>query len=274
MTICRWMVMVLLVWTLPAVAADLTGKWLGDDGATYYLREMGDDLYWYAEGAGSPPRTSVFVGKIQDDRIMGVWIDVPKGKTNGSGQLFLAPHHDDNVLEATRMTGGFSATKLVRAGYKPPPPPFKPTCVDFDPDQLAVKKQGDDFRIMQGDWWLFGFGPNEDQADTALKIIRQYGMSRSCFIGDPQPTFRFLLIGARAPLGAMYGEDCVPFQPTNVSVVQHLGRWSIVDGDQVLFDFGDKEKDARSALAAIRTYEFSNVCYVGRPNPTFEYLRR
>ena len=266
--------LLMMGWLMPVLAADLSGKWFGDDGATYYMRQIGDDLYWYSE---SNTRSSIFTGKVRpDDLVLGSWVDLPKGTTTGKGELHLALRANGNVLEPVRMTGGFPATKISRAGYKPPPPPLKETCLDFDPAKLSVQQpQENDFRIMQDTWWLFDFGDKEAQAYTAMKIIQQYGMNQSCFIGKPEPVFRFLLVGGRAPLGQWYGEDCVPFHPSNTEVVQRDGRWQIMDGELKLYDFDPAmEKEARAALAVIKKYEFTNACYVGRPSPTFEYLRR
>jgi len=268
------MLAILLGWMFQAMAADFSGKWHGDDGATYYLRQVGDELYWYAEGGQDARRSSIFTGKLRAGMILGSWIDVPKGTTSGKGELHLSIHENGNVLEASRATGGFTSTKIVRAGYKLPPPPVEAECLDFDPDKLSVRGKDGKFQIVQDDWWLFDFASRDTEAYAALKVIQQYGMNQSCFIGKPNPVFRFLLIGGRAPLGQQYDEDCVPFHPTIVSLVQRDGRWVIIDSDLVLFDFGALESEARAALGAIKKYQFSHACYIGRPNPTFQYLRR
>jgi hypothetical protein len=79
----------------------LTGAWIADDGATYYLRHMPDDTVTWAglqnsgfhRGMGF---TNVFQGKISSisktaDGVTGVlsgaWVDVPCGENNGSGTL-------------------------------------------------------------------------------------------------------------------------------------------------------------------------------------------
>ncbi|NTV98325.1 MAG: hypothetical protein HGA70_04095, partial [Chlorobiaceae bacterium] len=50
--------------------------------------------------------------------------------------------------------------------------------------------------------------------------------------------------------------------------------WKIVDGSHWVFDFGGKEAEARAAFAIIKKYGFTRSCYVGRPNPSFQYLRK
>ncbi len=259
---------------LPVMAADLNGKWFGDDGATYYLRHTGDEIYWFNEGGSQEPRrTSIFSGRMRGQMILGSWIDVPKGEAAARGEVHMALREGGNILEVSRATGGFPATRITRAGFIPPPPPLAEKCIDFTPDKLAVQQKEGRFQIVQDDSWLFDFGMRESDAYAALKIIQQYGMNQSCFIGEP-PAFRFLLIGGRAPLGQWYEEDCVRFHPTTAALAQRGGRWLIVDNDMTLFDFGGREPEARAALAAIRKHQFTYACYVGRPNTTFEYLRR
>lgn len=108
-----------------AIREDLTGVWRGQDQSTYYVREFPNE-YWdpskqcgAANERGGPvictPAHStgdlkdlgrvimwvglsaddgkswanVFVGKYNVDRITGTWVDVPRGKTVGSGTLTL-----------------------------------------------------------------------------------------------------------------------------------------------------------------------------------------
>lgn len=265
----------LLTGVLPAVAAtDFNGRWFGDDGATYYVRHTGDEIYWFNEGGPQEPRrTSIFNGRMRGQMILGSWIDVPKGTTSARGELHLAVREGGNVLEVTRVTGGFAATRITRAGFVPPVAPLEEKCLDFDPDKISVRQVDGKFQIAQDDWWLFDFGTRETDAYAALKIIQQYGMNQSCFIGEP-PAFRFLLTGGRPPIGQWYEEDCVRFHPSTAALVQRQGRWLIVDNDLRLFDLGDREAEARAALTVIRKHQFTHACYIGRPSTTFEYLRR
>jgi len=99
-------------------------------------------------------------------------------------------------------------------------------------------------------------------------------MNRSCFVGRPNPSFQYMLVGKKAPAGALPGEDCVSFNPRTATVKQAQGSWKIVDGGHWMFDFGNNEKEARKVLAIIRKYGFTKSCFVGRPGPSFLYLRK
>lgn len=109
----------MLIW--PALCiADLTGKWSCDDGGTYYLRQIGNTLYWYGERDKTKPAWSnVLTGSIKGGDIRGNWVDVPKGRTMSSGNLQLAIKQGRNVLVAMKKTGGFGGSRWTRVGYKP-----------------------------------------------------------------------------------------------------------------------------------------------------------
>ena len=88
--------MLLLV---PAISAahpernDLTGTWSCDDGGTYYVRQIGDEVWW--TGQSGEPRgekkafANVFHGTINGNKITGSWVDDPKGESRGAGTLTL-----------------------------------------------------------------------------------------------------------------------------------------------------------------------------------------
>ena len=107
----------MLIW--PAVCvADLTGKWSCDDGGAYYLRQIGNSLYWYGERDKTKPAWSnVLTGRIKGGEIRGNWADVPKGRTMSRGNLHLAIKQGGNMLVAIKKTGGFGGSRWTRVGY-------------------------------------------------------------------------------------------------------------------------------------------------------------
>lgn len=69
-------------------------------------------------------------------------------------------------------------------------------------------------------------------------------------------------------------EDCISFNPATAQV-QYVGNdWKIVDGSHWMFSFGSKEDEARQALAVIKKYGFTRSCFVGRPQASFQYMRK
>lgn len=290
----RWSLVLLLLLPL-VVQADLTGRWQGNDGGVYYVRQAGDQLHWYAEQNTTMPRWAhVFHGSIRGDRISGEWLDVPKGQTTGQGKLSLVIRSNGQVLERSRETGGFGPSRWTRMGplaesaQAAPLMPLKPLqpqatmpvtvlkedCIGFNPANIAVVQAGNRWKIADGNHWMFDFAGRQDEALQAHRILRHYGMNQSCFVGRPQPALSYMLTNGTAPAGRMRGEDCVAFNTADITVVQAAGRWKIADGSHWLFDFGDSQGEAEQALAIMKKYGFTHSCYVGRPQASFTYLRR
>jgi hypothetical protein len=121
---------------------------------------------------------------------------------------------------------------------------------------------------------MFDFGNKEGEARKALRVIKHYNANRSCFVGRPHASFTYLKVGNNPLVGPMSGEDCVGFNTGNAQVQRIDGRWKIVDGSHWMFDFGNKEEEARTSLQVIKKYGFNKSCFVGRPDPGFTYLRR
>ncbi len=91
-------------------AIDLTGTWAGDDQGVYYLRQIGDQVWWLGmSGLGQTfadrgvDWTNVYLGTLSGDTVSGTYADVPQGKILDKGPV---------VLKLTRTSeGGIS---LVR----------------------------------------------------------------------------------------------------------------------------------------------------------------
>ncbi len=279
-------IMMALLLLAPVIAlADLTGTWQGDDGGTYYIRQVGNILHWYGESSANNPNWSnVFYGHVQGGQINGSWADVPKGQIMNRGQMKLSIKHNGNVLVAIHKTGGFGGSRWTRAGYVVPTPqpagPFTPVlplnedCIGFNPANTQVQNVNGSWKIVDGSHWMFDFGPKEQEARTALRVIKTYNANQSCFVGRPHASFTYLKVGNQAPAGQMPGEDCIGFNPANTQAQNINGSWKIVDGSHWMFDFGNKEDEARQSLRIIKHYGFNKSCFVGRPDPSFTYLRK
>jgi hypothetical protein len=147
-------------------------------------------------------------------------------------------------------------------------------CISFSPQRAEVRQIQGRWKIVDGSHWMFDFGSNRAEADQALRIIKHYRMNQSCFVGRPDPSFQYMLVSGQAPQGSCPGEDCVSFNPQTAQVRQVSGRWKIVDGSHMMFDFANNKAEAEEALRIIKKYGFTRSCFVGRPDPSFEYLRK
>ena len=102
----------LTLFSITISAQNLTGKWTCDDGGTYYLRQIGNELYWYADGGTN--WNNVFHGKIRGKTLTGEWVDVPSAKDRNSGSL-IVQIISFNELKRTWSSGNFGGTKWTRA---------------------------------------------------------------------------------------------------------------------------------------------------------------
>lgn len=91
-------------------AIDLTGTWAGDDNGVYYLRQLGDQVWWLGmSGLGGPlvdrgtDWTNVYRGTLAGGTVTGTYADVPGGAIQDKGPV---------VMKLTKTSDG--GIKLVR----------------------------------------------------------------------------------------------------------------------------------------------------------------
>jgi hypothetical protein len=94
---------------------DITGIYRCNDGGTYYVRKVGDRVWWYGEsGDGGTSWSNTFKGKMQGrSQIRGEWVDVPKGSARSEGNLTIRQIDFDKFI-AVDQTGGFSGSEWTR----------------------------------------------------------------------------------------------------------------------------------------------------------------
>ncbi len=103
----------------------LTGAWAGNDSGTYYIRQVGDCVWWFGSEVRDielGPVAQRGFANVASGRIVGTqvdleWVDVPLGDTvNGGGLTFLYDAMSDQ-LTLTEQRGGrlpFGGTVLTR----------------------------------------------------------------------------------------------------------------------------------------------------------------
>jgi hypothetical protein len=93
---------------------NLTGQWSGSDGGTYFIRHVGNQLWWFGQSSDNGATFSnVFNGTVLGNQVMGEWSDVPPGKSQNAGYISLQII-DANHLQAVTQTGGFGGSKWER----------------------------------------------------------------------------------------------------------------------------------------------------------------
>lgn len=72
-------------------------------------------------------------------------------------------------------------------------------------------------------------------------------------------------------------EDCIDHNLSNLELRSRgwwiWKRWWIVDGNHLLFYFGNNGAEAQESLDVIKQFGFTNTCYIGRPDASMQYLR-
>lgn len=159
----------------------------------------------------------------------------------------------------------------------PRPVPLVEDCINFDPKTIKAALVQGNWKVVEGpggSHWMFDFGAKKDAAELAARIIQHYGANKSCFVDRPNPHFSYLLVGAASPAGSAAGEDCLGFNPATFKVEKVGTSWKVVDGSQWMFDFGADEAGAIKTFNIIKKYGFNQSCFVGRPNPGLQYMRK
>ena len=99
---------------VPLSAQNLTGKWKGNDGVSYFLRRIDNELWWYGQSKdGGKTWSNVFYGSIKGNYVTGKWADLPRGLAQNSGMMTIKIL-GNNKLKAIKKTGGFGGSEWTR----------------------------------------------------------------------------------------------------------------------------------------------------------------
>jgi hypothetical protein len=109
----------------PADICELTGAWAGNDHGVYYIRQVGDCVWWFGTelqdiqpGATRQPGfANVASGRVDGSEIKLEWADVPMGNIlNGGGLALTFDRQNDQLVITERRGDGepFVATMFSR----------------------------------------------------------------------------------------------------------------------------------------------------------------
>jgi hypothetical protein len=99
----------------PSVKIQSTGHWNCSDGGTYYIHQVGYEVWWYGQSAGANGNkgfANVMHGRIDPatNLIIGQWADVPSGSSSNSGEITLQIV-DAKKIRIVSKSGGFSGAE-------------------------------------------------------------------------------------------------------------------------------------------------------------------
>lgn len=146
---------------------DLTGIWSCDDAGTYYIRQIGNAVWWDGEDTAANPRwANVAHGTISGNTVTLEYADVPEGTAIGYGTLVLDIISNDE-LRAKEKPESYGGSHWTRSGIKPEPPispPVNPS-VNQPANQPVVASPWNDPSIRQLiDEWIL-------QQDKCVKKV-------------------------------------------------------------------------------------------------------
>jgi hypothetical protein len=109
----------------PEDVGELTGAWQGDDGGVYYIRQVGDCVWWFGTEVddvqsgrlGQPGFANVATGRVDGALIEVEWADLPLGDILGGGGLTLVYDVANDRLLITEQRGDwlpYGASMLTR----------------------------------------------------------------------------------------------------------------------------------------------------------------
>jgi hypothetical protein len=146
-------------------------------------------------------------------------------------------------------------------------------CIPFNPTIVSAALVQGHWKLVSGNMWMLDFGNKQDEAKKAEAIVKHYKFNRQCFVGRPDPSFTYWLVGDHSAAGAMPGDDCVTFNPATVEAKLDGGIWKMVDGAHLMFGFPN-QAEAQQAVQIVKQFGFTHSCFVGRPGPSMSYQRK
>ena len=99
----------------PDGVGDLTGAWRGSKGGVYYIRHVGDCVWWFGTElediepglTGQPGFANVASGRIVGTKVEVEWADLPMGNILNGGGLTFVYDEERSQLVMTEQRGGW-----------------------------------------------------------------------------------------------------------------------------------------------------------------------
>jgi hypothetical protein len=116
----------------PTAVGELTGTWQGNDSGVYYIRQVGECVWWFGTEvrdiqpgvAGQGGFANVASGRMVGTQLDLEWADIPLGNILNGGGLTFVYDTTTNTLTLTEQRGGgqaFGGSVLTRIEPEPSP---------------------------------------------------------------------------------------------------------------------------------------------------------
>ena len=256
------------------------------DTTTLKVSQSGDRVTMEFGSFGSASAATIFKGKVGNQRFAAVWwyqgsdheTKVLWGSVSGDtlkGRMIYPRVAYRGGLVPGWVEIAFTARKTTAQREETGPrqdTAQREDCLGFAPNRLEVRRDNNGWLLTDGRSRMKVFD-NRNEAIRTLNTIKHYGMNKHCFIGRPDPSMEYWLVGNNAPSGPMPQEDCIAFNPANLRIRKEGNQWLMTDGRSRMRMFPNRQ-EAEQALDIIRQYGFNRTCYIGRPDPSMTYFRK
>jgi hypothetical protein len=109
----------------PTDVGELTGAWSGNDHGVYYIRQVGECVWWFGTEivdlepglTGQPGFANVASGRVDGSQVVVEWADVPVGDILGGGGLTFVYDDQNGTLTLIEQRGDwvpFGGSVLTR----------------------------------------------------------------------------------------------------------------------------------------------------------------
>lgn len=161
-----------------------------------------------------------------------------------------------------------------------------PVTIDTDCDMVNPNSVTVEWNAAAGKYTLVSHGtnvtssgrfafqtfPTYSEAVKAKEVIQGRQLNQLCFVGRGTSAVNsYWLGGTRTP--AVLQEDCTWFNPKNISLVSEgNGKYTLKDGSHAIETSSNYQK-ALQLRSTLQQHNFSQSCFVGRPNPSMHYYK-
>ena len=189
----------------------------------------------------------------------------------------------------------FLAFSCEKLNFKKADTNFTENCIDIGELELAQNSDGE-WELLNDGQFLKGF-PNYEEAVKTKDLMEFYQVSKECSCGWDAPMefdthgnldlksslVTYHLTNDGLGIGneeynsySNEYEDCLPFNPDKLVAKQRMnGDWYLIEKPgHLMFHFGKDKEACFNTLKAIKKYKYNQSCFVGRPYPSFQYLKR
>jgi hypothetical protein len=214
---------------------------------------------------GFATKTVVLDGRAGDTLRAHVYTHFVDG--SGRNDYLMHASMKKAALVFTPLPGGPLIAQPVKT--------FTDDCISFNPANVTVEQKNGNWKLVQGSMWMLDAGSNKSEMDRAKVIVQHYGFNKQCYVGRPDASLEYWLVGAAAPSGELSGEDCTNINPNGLSVKNSgSGKFTILsNGNHAAFT-APSSAEAQTVIDVIKYYGFTKSCFVGRPGPSMRYLRK